>query len=71
MTGLDPSFKLTHYPEESEADGGRGLLLVEALSCNWGWYFIHRIDITKVVWAELRMPSVSGQVEDVRSDAHG
>lgn len=58
-------------PDENEADGGRGLLLVEALSCNWGWYFIHRIDVTKVVWAELRMPSASGQAEDVRSDAHG
>jgi hypothetical protein len=24
----------------------------------------------KVVWAELRMPSVAGQVEDFRNDAH-
>ena len=40
-------------------------------SCNWGWYFIHGIDVTKVVWAELRMPAVGGQPEDVRSDAHG
>jgi anti-sigma regulatory factor (Ser/Thr protein kinase) len=56
-------------PDESEADGGRGLLLVEGLSCNWGWYFLHRIDVSKVVWAELRMPSVAGQAEDVRSDA--
>ena len=58
-------------PDEGEADGGRGLLLVEALSCNWGWYFIHRIDATKIVWAELRTPSVGGRVEDDRSGTHG
>jgi anti-sigma regulatory factor (Ser/Thr protein kinase) len=58
-------------PDEGEADGGRGLLLVEALSCNWGWYFIHRSDVTKVVWADLRIPTVGGQVEDGRSGAHG
>jgi anti-sigma regulatory factor (Ser/Thr protein kinase) len=57
-------------PAETDTDGGRGLLLVEALSCSWGWYFIHGIDVTKVVWAELRMPAVGGQPEDVRSGAH-
>lgn len=57
-------------PDEGEADGGRGLLLVEALSCNWGWYFIHRVDVTKVVWAELQMPSAGGETEDGRSGIH-
>jgi hypothetical protein len=53
-------------PDEDEADGGRGLLLVEALSCNWGWYFLHTIDVTKVVWAELRIPLPADQAGDVR-----
>jgi anti-sigma regulatory factor (Ser/Thr protein kinase) len=52
--------------DEDEADGGRGLLLVEALSWNWGWYFLHTIDVTKVVWAELRIPSLADQAGDVR-----
>jgi len=56
-------------PDENEADGGRGLLLVEALSCDWGWYFLHTIDVTKVVWAELGMPSVKGQAEGNVRDA--
>jgi anti-sigma regulatory factor (Ser/Thr protein kinase) len=34
-----------------DAEGGRGLLLVETISSRWGWYFPHDTD-GKVVWAE-------------------
>lgn len=37
-----------------DTEGGRGLLLVEALSSRWGWYSIRQGGTTKVVWAELR-----------------
>jgi hypothetical protein len=51
----DPS---PHPPRRIDADGdtegGRGLLLVEMLSSNWGWYAIGQHRIAKVVWAELR-----------------
>jgi len=36
-----------------DADGGRGLVLVAALSSSWGWYNVHMPTISKVVWAEL------------------
>jgi len=36
-----------------DTEGGRGLVLVEALSSRWGWYGIHQRGTTKVVWAEL------------------
>jgi hypothetical protein len=51
-----------------EAEGGRGLLLVEALSSKWGWYATSRRETTKVVWAELReSASMSGTpLGDVR-----
>ena len=39
----------------TDTDGGRGLLLVEALSSSWGWYTTRKAGITKVVWAELRV----------------
>jgi anti-sigma regulatory factor (Ser/Thr protein kinase) len=44
-------------PAATDTDGGRGLLLVEALSSNWGWYTTRKVGTTKVVWAELRVPS--------------
>jgi len=37
-----------------DTDGGRGLLLVEALSSGWGWYATCERGTTKTVWAELR-----------------
>jgi anti-sigma regulatory factor (Ser/Thr protein kinase) len=39
-----------------DTEGGRGLLLVEALSSNWGWYLTRQHQIAKIVWAELRTP---------------
>jgi anti-sigma regulatory factor (Ser/Thr protein kinase) len=38
----------------SDAESGRGLLLVEAFSSDWGWYATGQHGIAKVVWAELR-----------------
>ena len=40
--------------------GGRGLMLVEALSSNWGWYATHKPRTAKVVWAELYVPLEDG-----------
>jgi hypothetical protein len=37
-----------------EADGGRGLLLVEGISARWGWYATQEPGGGKVVWAVLR-----------------
>jgi anti-sigma regulatory factor (Ser/Thr protein kinase) len=39
---------------DDDAEAGRGLLLVETLSSNWGWYATSRHRTAKVVWAELR-----------------
>lgn len=54
-----------HLPKLIDAPvdeaGGRGLMLVEALSSNWGWYAIHQRRTAKVVWAELRVLSKDGQ----------
>jgi anti-sigma regulatory factor (Ser/Thr protein kinase) len=42
---------------EADAEGGRGLTLVEALSSRWGWYPASSSGLAKVVWAEWRLPS--------------
>jgi anti-sigma regulatory factor (Ser/Thr protein kinase) len=42
-----------------DADGGRGLALVEALSNRWG-YTYPSSDSGKLVWARLPLPSASG-----------
>jgi hypothetical protein len=39
---------------DGDTEGGRGLLLVDALSSNWGWYVTDQQRTAKVVWAELR-----------------
>ena len=36
-----------------DAEGGRGLALVEALSSRWGWHPASITGLRKVVWAEL------------------
>jgi len=47
-----------HRPQRldpaGDTEGGRGLLLVEALSSHWDWYATRQSGTTKVVWAELR-----------------
>jgi hypothetical protein len=39
-----------------DADGGRGLALVEALSSRWGWHTTTMAGLAKTVWAEWRLP---------------
>jgi hypothetical protein len=46
---------------EPEAEGGRGLALVETLSSRWGWHLTSITGLMKVVWAEWRLPSGAGQ----------
>jgi anti-sigma regulatory factor (Ser/Thr protein kinase) len=53
-------------PADSNTEGGRGLLLVEALSRSWGWYAARRSGTTKVVWAELRMRPDDGKHADAQ-----
>lgn len=38
-----------------DADGGRGLALVEALSSRWGWHPVTNAGLMKVVWAEWHL----------------
>ena len=42
---------------EPDTEGGRGLALVEALSSRWGWHPVSTTGLTKVTWAEWRLPS--------------
>jgi len=44
-----------------DAEGGRGLALVEALSSRWGWHPASITGLRKVVWAEWHLPSAVGQ----------
>jgi anti-sigma regulatory factor (Ser/Thr protein kinase) len=43
-----------HVTPDPDAENGRGLLLVEALSSSWHWYFPHGWH-GKVVWADLKV----------------
>jgi hypothetical protein len=42
---------------EPDAEGGRGLTLVEAFSSRWGWHPASSTGLVKVVWAEWRLSS--------------
>jgi anti-sigma regulatory factor (Ser/Thr protein kinase) len=46
---------------EPDTEGGRGLALVEALSSRWGWHPVSTTGLTKVTWAEWRLPSGAGR----------
>ena len=46
---------------EADADGGRGLALVEAFSSRWGWHPVTMAGLVKVIWAEWRLPSGVGE----------
>lgn len=46
-----------HVNRGPDADGGRGLRLVEAMSNRWGWYPANAAGTVKVVWAEWATPS--------------
>ncbi len=45
----------------ADAEGGRGLALVEAFSSRWGWHLASNTGLMKVVWAEWRLSSGAGQ----------
>jgi anti-sigma regulatory factor (Ser/Thr protein kinase) len=53
---------------DEEAEGGRGLRLVEALSRQWGWYWA---DSGKVVWCRCAVDDGADAVVDKSHDAHG
>jgi hypothetical protein len=38
-----------------DAEGGRGLALVEAFSSRWGWHLTGVTGLRKVIWAEWRL----------------
>jgi len=46
---------------DPDAEGGRGLALVEAFSSRWGWHRTTMAGVVKVVWAEWRLPSRTDQ----------
>jgi hypothetical protein len=48
-----PPVRLNLSPD---ADGGRGLALVEALSSRWGWHPVTMAGLVKVTWAEWLLP---------------
>jgi hypothetical protein len=44
-----------------DAEGGRGLAVVEAFSSRWGWHTTTMAGLAKVTWAEWRLPPAAGQ----------
>jgi anti-sigma regulatory factor (Ser/Thr protein kinase) len=53
LVGDQSTRPLLRVAPETDADSGRGLLLVEATSDRWGWYPATGNGLAKVVWAEL------------------
>jgi hypothetical protein len=53
-----PPVRLSPDPE---AEGGRGLAVVEAYSTRWGWHTTSMAGLAKVVWAEWRPPFATDQ----------
>lgn len=53
-----PPVRLSLGPD---ADGGRGLALVDALSSRWGWHPVTMSGLVKVVWAEWHLPPGTGE----------
>ena len=51
-TSPSPPMRLELDPD---AEGGRGLALVEAFSSRWGWHSTAMAGLVKVVWAEWRL----------------
>lgn len=51
---------------ESDAEGGRGLALVEAFSSRWGWHPASTAGLVKVVWAEWHLPTEVGHRPSTR-----
>ena len=65
---LQPPVRLNLAPD---AEGGRGLALVEALSSRWGWYPVHpaAAGLVKVVWAEWQSLPQAG-LQPVTAQPH-
>ena len=59
-TNLQPPMRLSLRPD---AERGRGLALVEALSSRWGWHPASTGGLRKFVWAEWHLPSGSANVQ--------
>jgi hypothetical protein len=55
-----------HVELSPDADNGRGLRLVEAMSNRWGWYPANAAGMAKVVWAEWAIPPVTSQDPQTR-----
>ncbi len=51
----------------ADAEGGRGLALVEAFSNRWGWHLASITGLRKVVWAEWRLRPRRNNREQARS----
>lgn len=50
-----------HVEAGPDADSGRGLRLVEAMSDRWGWYPANAAGMAKVVWAEWAISPAASQ----------
>jgi len=59
-TNLQPPMRLSLGPD---AERGRGLALVEALSSRWGWHPACTGGLRKFIWAEWHLPSGSANVQ--------
>jgi hypothetical protein len=59
-----PPVRLSLGPD---AERGRGLALVEALSSRWGWHPASTTGLRKITWAEWRLSSGAGAARDRES----
>jgi hypothetical protein len=59
-----PPVRLSPGPD---AERGRGLALVEALSSRWGWHPASTTGLRKITWAEWRLSSGAGAAADRES----
>jgi anti-sigma regulatory factor (Ser/Thr protein kinase) len=53
---------------DPDAEGGRGLALVEALTTRWGWYPVHlatEAGLVKMVWADWHLPSPAHEMDSL------
>src|SRR5271170_912292 len=53
LVGDQSQQPLLRVASSEDADKGRGLLLVEAVSGRWGWHPAGAPGLVKMVWAEL------------------
>jgi hypothetical protein len=63
-----PPVRLSIGPD---AERGRGLALVEALSSRWGWHPASTTGMRKVIWAEWHLPSGPDQQPGTGLPNHG